>query len=65
MNMCMVDVTDIPEVSIGDEAVLLGEQVGAYGREEVSAEQVASWAGTINYEVVARISAHLTRLEVP
>jgi alanine racemase len=57
MNMCMVDVSDIDGVREGDEAVLLGAQ----GDEELSAEQLASWANTINYEVVARIATHLPR----
>ncbi len=58
MNMMMVEVTDIPGVCLGDEVVLLGAQ----GGERVSAEQLAGWAGTINYEVVARIAGHLPRI---
>ncbi len=57
MNMIMVDVTDIPEVRIEDEAVLLGRQ----GEEEVSAEQLAQWIGTINYEVTTRINEGILR----
>ncbi len=59
MNMIMVEVTDIPGVCLGDEVVLLGAQ----GGERVTAEQLAGWAGTINYEVVARIAGHLPRVE--
>jgi alanine racemase len=51
MNMMMVDVTHIPNVEVGTVATLLGSD----GEERVSAEQLASWMGTINYEVVARI----------
>jgi alanine racemase len=51
MNMTMVDVTHIPEVKVGTIATLLGTD----GEERVSAEQLASWMGTINYEVVSRI----------
>lgn len=51
MNMMMVDVTHIPDVQVGTVATLLGSD----GEERVSAEQLASWMGTINYEVVARI----------
>ncbi|MBF2050240.1 MAG: alanine racemase [Leptolyngbya sp. IPPAS B-1204] len=51
MNMFMVDVTHIPNVQVGTIATLLGSD----GEERVSAEQLASWMGTINYEVVARI----------
>ncbi len=48
MNACMIDVTDIPEVLPGDEVVLLGRQ----GEDEITAEEVAGWLETINYEVV-------------
>jgi alanine racemase len=52
MNMCVVDVTDIPGVKEGDEAVLLGRQ----GSEAITAEEFAAKAGTINYEIVARLN---------
>ena len=60
MNMCMVDVTDIPGVELEDEAVLLGIQ----GQERVSAEQLATWCGTISYEIVSRIHPELPRVVV-
>ena len=60
MNITMVDVTDVAGVDVEDEVVLLGAQ----GTERVSAEQVAEWAGTINYEVVTRIGGHIPRLAV-
>jgi alanine racemase len=58
MNIIMVDVTDGPCPALEDEAVLLGRQ----GDAEITAEQLAGWANTINYEIVARISTHLPRL---
>ena len=57
MDIFMVDVTDIEDVSVGDEAVLLGRQK----REVITAEQFAAWCQTINYEVVARINPLLPR----
>jgi alanine racemase len=57
MNMCMADVTDIPRARLEDEVVLLGGS----GEERISAETLAAWAGTINYEVVTRISPLLER----
>lgn len=57
MNLTMVDVTDIPEVKLENEVVLLGE----WGREVITAETMASWAGTINYEIVTRINPLLER----
>jgi alanine racemase len=57
MNMIVVDVTDIPGAKVEDEVVLLGRQ----GSEEISAEQVAQWLGTINYEVTTRINEKIPR----
>ncbi len=57
MNISMVDVTDIPDVELEDEVVLLGSQ----GEERISAEQLAAWCGTISYEVVSRINPAVPR----
>jgi len=57
MNMCVADVTDIPQARLEEEVVLLGGS----GEERVSAETLATWAGTINYEIVTRISPLLER----
>ena len=58
MDMCMVDVTDVPDVATGDEVVLIGCQ----GEEEISADEVADLAGTISYEVLCGITARVPRL---
>jgi alanine racemase len=58
MNMCMVDVTDIPNVAPGDEAVIIGRQ----SERENTAEDMAALLDTINYEVVTRISASVPRV---
>ena len=50
MNLTMIEVTDIPEVTEGDVVTLLGRD----GDEVISAEQLAACAGTINYEIVTR-----------
>ena len=60
MNLTMVDVTHIPGVESGDEAVLLGRQ----GEERVSVEDLAGWLGTIPYEVLVGPGASWTREEV-
>jgi alanine racemase len=57
MNLCMVDLTDVPGARLEDEVVLLGRS----GEEQISAETMAEWAGTINYEIVTRISPLLPR----
>lgn len=60
MDMIMVDVSDIENVLIGDEAVLLGCQ----GGEKISAGELAEKAGTSSYEVVTLISARVPRVYV-
>jgi alanine racemase len=58
MNIIMADITGIPDVKIEDEAVLIGKQ----GNKEITAEDFASWAGTINYEVTTRINERIQRV---
>ncbi|MDP2808086.1 MAG: alanine racemase, partial [bacterium] len=60
MNLCMADITDIPGVCPEDEVVLLGKQKN----DQISAEQLAQWIGSINYEVVTRINPNLPRVVV-
>jgi len=48
MDQCMVDVTDLPLVEIGDEVVLWGRQ----GEELITVEEIAEKIKTINYEIV-------------
>ena len=49
MNLTLVDITDLDrEVQLGDEVVLLGRQ----GDEEITADELADWMGTISYEVL-------------
>lgn len=61
MDMAMVDVTGVPGVSVGDEAVLIGRS----GSEEQTACDLAAAAGTISYEVVTGISARVPRVYTP
>jgi len=58
MDYAMLDVTDIPDARTGDEVVLIGAQ----GAERISADDVAGWLGTINYEVVAGILPRVPRI---
>jgi alanine racemase len=57
MDIFMVDITDIPNVTLENEVVLIGRS----GEETIRAEDIAGWANTINYEVVSRLGAHLER----
>lgn len=57
MEKCTVNVSHITGVSAGDEVVLLGRQ----GYDRITAEEVALWLGTINYEVTTTIQPRQAR----
>jgi alanine racemase len=57
MEKCAVSVQEIPGVTAGDEVVLLGAQ----GKDAITADEVARWLGTINYEVVTSILPRVPR----
>lgn len=58
MDQFVVKISHIPNVQQHDEVVLLGRQ----GDAEISAEEVAAWAETINYEVTTSILPRVTRV---
>ncbi len=58
MDLTVVDVSDLPNVRPGDEAVLVGRQ----GAAAITADDLAGWQGTISYEVLCQISPRLTRV---
>ncbi len=57
MDMIMIDVTDIKDVTIGDEVVLWGGV-----REEVHPDNIAKLAGTISYELFCLVSKKVKRI---
>jgi alanine racemase len=58
MDLMMIDVTDIDDVQVGDEVVLMG----CDGDEEVSCAELAEKAGTIAWEIVTRIGTRVRRV---
>lgn len=58
MDLTTIDVTGIPGVEIGDEAVLIGQQE----RERITAWDHADHAGTIPYEILCNIAARVPRV---
>ena len=57
MDQMMVDITDIQNVSMGDEVIL----IGADGNERITADDLAQASGTIGYEIVCGISSRVAR----
>lgn len=60
MNMMMVDVTHLDNIVIGAPVTLIGSQ----GSEKISAETLAGWAETIQYELLSRLHADIPRVIV-
>jgi alanine racemase len=60
MDLTMVDVSDVPDVAVGDEVVLFGEQQGA----TLAVEEIAKGSETLAYEVLCTIGKRVTRLYV-
>lgn len=58
MDFMMVDVTNIPRVSVGDEVVLIGKQ----GKEKITADEIANKIGSISYEVLCSIGKRVPRI---
>ncbi|OOB77852.1 MAG: alanine racemase [Epulopiscium sp. Nele67-Bin001] len=57
MDQFMVDITHIPEVSVGDEVVLFGRQ----GDNEILVEELANIIDTINYELICMVGKRVPR----
>jgi alanine racemase len=60
MDMMMVDVTGLDDVSPGDEVVIIGRQ-GEESWQQIDAREMAAAIGTIPYEVVCRIGSRIER----
>jgi len=58
MDQCMLQLDSVPDAVVGDEVVLLGRQ----GEHTITANDLASRWGTINYEVICGLADRLPRL---
>lgn len=60
MDQFMVDVTDMPQVSVGDVVTLIGQD----GEETLSVEEISEMAGSFNYEFVCDVSRRVPRVYI-
>lgn len=60
MDMCMLDVTDVPDAAVGDTVTLFGHDGDAF----IPVEEQAEKAGTISYELLCAMSPRVTRIYV-
>ena len=56
MDMCMIDLTDLPQVDVGDEIEIFGP--------ENPVENLAALAGTIPYELTCAVSKRVPRVYI-
>ncbi len=57
MNMVIIDITRIPEVCIGDEVILIGEQ----GDQSISVSSFSELSAQLNYELLTRLPLDIPR----
>jgi alanine racemase len=60
MDMLMIDVTDVPpaDAGVGAPVTLIGRD----GAEEITVDDLAGWASTLNYEILCGISKRVPRI---
>ena len=58
MDQIMIDVSDIPDVKVGDEVTLIGRE----GENAISMEEVAAPAASFNYELCCNIARRVPRV---
>ncbi|MBQ8502651.1 MAG: alanine racemase [Clostridia bacterium] len=58
MDQIMVDVTDIPDVRVGDKAVILGRS----GNEEITADELGAMCHSFSYEIICTFMPRIKRI---
>jgi alanine racemase len=60
MDYTTIDVSEIPDVSVGDEVTVIGTS----GRRRIAVEDLARVIGTIPYEITSRLGRRVARVAV-
>jgi len=60
MDQCMIDVTDVPGVKVGDEVTI----IGGSGENTILADDIGDATGTINYEIVCAFGQRLPKVYI-
>ena len=58
MDMCMADITDVPEAEVGDEVTVFGSEAGV----EAPLSEMAEKMNTITYEILCDINKRIPRI---
>ena len=57
MGLCVIDLTDVPQAQVGDEAVLIGAQ----GQDRLTVDDMAARCGRIPYELLCAVGQQVPR----
>ncbi len=60
MDQCMIDVSRVPDVKVGDEVIIMGSD----GVNTILADDIADATGTINYEICCAFGQRLPKVYV-
>lgn len=60
MDQCMIDVSNVPNVNVGDEVIVMGSD----GINSITADDIADATGTINYEITCAFGQRLPKVYV-
>ena len=60
MDQCMIDVSNVPNVKVGDEVTIMGTD----GAHTILADDIAEATGTINYEICCAFGQRLPKVYV-
>ena len=60
MDQCMIDVSNVPNVKVGDEVIVMGSD----GGNTILADDIAEATGTINYEICCAFGQRLPKVYV-
>lgn len=60
MDQCMIDITDVEGVKVGDEVILMGTD----GKLKFDVDDIAPLLGTINYEVLCMVGKRVPRVYI-
>jgi len=58
MDICLIDITDTPDVVVGEEVVIFGNQ----GKGQIRVEELAAQAETIPYEILCGVGKRVPRI---
>ncbi len=62
MDMITVDVSGIKNIRIKDEAIIIGSSATPAVKNEITADEIARYAETTNYEIITRLNPLIKRI---